>query len=328
MARIMDHVIAAALVALMSCGLAGNAAAQAYPTRPITLVVPFSAGGPSDTIARVVGARMSEVLGQRVVIENIGGAAGTIATARVARAAPDGYTLDEATWSTYIVSPVVYPHLSYDVLRDFAPVVLMTGTPLVILSKKSVPAGDLSGLIAWLKANPNKAFEGVAGGTDQVAGYLFKRATGTQFQSVPYRGLALAMQDLVAGRIDLLFDQPSDALPQIHAGNVRAYAVTAKRRLSVAPGIPTVDEAGLPGVYLTPWQAIWAPKGTPDAIIAKLNAAAMTALADPAVRKRLSAIAQEVVPRDQQSPAALAALYKSETRKWWPIIKAAGLKMP
>jgi tripartite-type tricarboxylate transporter receptor subunit TctC len=315
-----------AMLAAAALGLAASAATQTFPSRPITLIVPFAAGGPSDTIARVVGGRMSEPLGQQVVIENIGGAAGTIATARVARAVPDGYTLDEATWSTHVVSPVVYPHLSYDVLRDFAPVGLMTETPLVILSKKTVPANDLRGLIAWLKANPDRAFEGVAGGTDQVAGYLFQRETGTKFQYVPYRGLALAMQDLIAGRIDLLFDQPSDALAQIRSGNIKAYAVTSKRRLSVAPEIPTVDEAGLPGVYLTPWQAIWAPKGTPDAVIAKLNAAMQTALADPAVRKRLADIAQEVVPPNEQTPAALGAYYKSETDKWWPIIKAAGIK--
>ncbi len=322
----MRKLIFAMLAMIGACGLAVSAAAQSFPSRPITLIVPFAAGGPSDTVARVVAQGMSQTLGQSVIIENLAGAAGTIAAARVARAAPDGYTLAEATWSTHVVSPVIYQHLSYDVRKDFAPVALLTETPEVLLSKKAVPANDLQGLIAWLKANPNTAFQGVAGGTDEVAGYFFKQKTGTQFQYVPYRGLTLAMQDLVAGRIDLMFDQPSDALSQIRAGTIKAYAVMADRRLTVAPEIPTVDEAGLPGVYLSTWQAIFAPKGTPDAVVAKLNAAAQAALADPAARQRLAGIAQEVVPRDQQTPAALAAFYKSEIDKWWPIITAAGIK--
>jgi tripartite-type tricarboxylate transporter receptor subunit TctC len=322
----MRKLILAVLATIGACGFAGGAAAQNFPSRAITLIVPFAAGGPSDTVARVVAQGMSQALGQTIIIENVAGAAGTIAAARVARAVPDGYTLAEATWSTHVVSPVIYQHLPYDVRKDFAPVALLTETPEVLLSKKAVPASDLQGLIAWLKANPNTAFQGTAGGTDEVAGYFFKQKTGTQFQYVPYRGLTLAMQDLVAGRIDLMFDQPSDALPQIRAGTIKVYAVMADRRLTVAPEIPTVDEAGLPGVYLSTWQAIFAPKGTPDDAIAKLNAAAQTALADPTVRKRLADIAQEVVPRDQQTPAALAAFYKSETDKWWPIIKAAGIK--
>ena len=239
------------LTVLTMLACVAGAAAQSFPSRPVTLIVPFAAGGPSDTVARVVAQGMSQALGQSVIVENVAGAAGTIAAARVARAAPDGYTLAEATWSTHVVSPVVYQHLSYDVLKDFAPVVLLTETPEVLLSKKAVPANDLQGLIAWLKANPNTAFQGVAGGTDEVAGYFFKQKTGTQFQYVPYRGLTLAMQDLVAGRIDLLFDQPSDALSQISAGNIKAYAIMADHRLPVAPEIPTVDEAGLPGVYLS-----------------------------------------------------------------------------
>jgi tripartite-type tricarboxylate transporter receptor subunit TctC len=268
---------------------------------------------------------MAQSLGQSVVVENITGAAGTIAAARLARAAPDGYTIGMATWSTHVVSPVVY-HPSYSVFKDFAPVALLTETPLVLVASKKIPADNLRGLIAWLKANPNTAFQGIAGGTDQVIGFLFQMRTGTKFQTVPYRGLALAMQDLVGGRIDLLFDQPADALPQIQAGTVKAYAVTAKRRLTVAPDIPTVDEAGLSGLYLTPWQSIWAPHGTPAAAIAKLNAAAVAALADPDVRKRLGDLAQEVVPRDRQTPLALGYYYTAEIDKWWPVIKAAGLK--
>jgi len=315
----------AALLAAALAVVATSAAAQTYPSRPITFIEPFSAGGPSDAVARIVAQAMAKSLGQSVVVENITGAAGTIAAARLARAAPDGYTIGMATWSTHVVSPVVY-HPSYSVFKDFAPVALLTETPLVLVASKKIPADNLRGLIAWLKANPNTALQGIAGGTDQVIGFLFQMRTGTKFQTVPYRGLALAMQDLVAGRIDLLFDQPADALPQIQAGTVKAYAVTAKRRLTVAPDIPTVDEAGLSGLYLTPWQSIWAPHGTPAAAIAKLNAAAVAALADPDVRKRLGDLAQEVVPRDRQTPSALGYYYTAEIDKWWPVIKAAGLK--
>ena len=315
----------AAMLAAALAVVATSAAAQTYPSRPITFIEPFSAGGPSDAVARVVAQAMAQSLGQSVVVENITGAAGTIAAARLARAAPDGYTIGMATWSTHVVSPVVY-HPSYSVFKDFAPVALLTETPLVLVASKKIPADNLRGLIAWLKANPNTAFQGIAGGTDQVIGFLFQMRTGTKFQTVPYRGLALAMQDLVAGRIDLLFDQPADVLPQINAGTVKAYAVTAKRRLTVAPDIPTVDEAGLSGLYLTPWQSIWAPHGTPAAAIAKLNAAAVAALADPVVRKRLGDLAQEVVPRDRQTPSALGYYYTAEIDKWWPVIKAAGLK--
>ena len=302
-----------------------GAAAQTFPSRPITMIVPYAAGGPTDTIARIVGERMARSLGQPVVIENLPGAAGTIAAAHVARAMPDGYTLSIATWSSYVVSPVIY-QLPYDVLRDFDPVGWLTETPLLLVAKKTLPADDAKALIAFLKASPDPVLQGAAGGTDQVAAYLLAQQTGAKIQTVNYRGLAPAMQDLVAGRIDLLFDQPSDALPQIRSGNIKVFAVTAKTRLGVAPDIPTVDEAGLPGLYITPWHSLWAPHGTPADVVATLNAAAMDALADPAVQKRLADVGQQVVPRDQQTPGALAAYYKSETDKWWPIVKAAGIK--
>jgi len=289
------------------------------------MIVPFSAGGPTDTIARVVGERMVQSLGQAVVIENVTGAGGTIAAGRVARASPDGYTLDLATWSTHVVTPVLY-QLQYDVFRDFAPVVWLTQTPLLLVSKKDVPADDLKQLVAWLKSKADPVLLGSAGGTDQVAGYLLQQQTGAKIQIVPYRGLAPAMQDLLAGRIDLLFDQPSDAMPQIRSGAIKGYAVTANSRAAVAADIPTVDEAGLPGLHISPWHSLWVPKGTPAGAIAKLNAAAMDALADAAVRKRLGDIGQDIVPRERQTPEALAAYYKSETDKWWPIIKAAGIK--
>jgi tripartite-type tricarboxylate transporter receptor subunit TctC len=307
------------------CGLTGSADAQSFPSRPITMIVPFAAGGPTDVIARVVGERMGQSLGQPVVVENVTGAGGTIAAGRVARAAPDGYTLDLATWSTHVVTPVLY-QLQYDVFRDFDPVVWLTQTPLLLVSRKDIPANDLQTLVGWLKSKPDPVLLGSAGGTDQVAGYLLQQQTGAKIQIVPYRGLAPAMQDILSSRIDLLFDQPSDAMPQIRSGTIKGYAVTASHRAPVASDIPTVDEAGLPGLHISPWHSLWVPKGTPRAIVAKLNAAAMDALADPAVAKRLGDVGQDIVPREQQTPEALAVYYKSETDKWWPIIKAAGIK--
>jgi len=321
MLRIIPAVLATATIA----ELTGPAAAQSFPSRPVTMIVPFSAGGPTDTIARIVGERMSQSLGQSVIVENVAGAGGTIAAARVARAAPDGYTLDVATWSTHIVSPAIY-RLPYDVQKDFDPVAMLTQTPLLLVAKKAVPANDPKQLVAWLKGHPDGVLLGAAGGTDQVAGFLLQQQTGTRLQIVPYRGLALAMQDLLAGRIDFLFDQPSDALPQIRSGNIKVFAVTASSHLAVAPDIATADEAGLPGLHITPWHSLWVPKGTPQAVAAKLGAAAMAALADPIVRKRLADIGQDVVAPERQTAAALAGFYKSETEKWWPIIKAAGIK--
>jgi tripartite-type tricarboxylate transporter receptor subunit TctC len=321
----MRNLILAILASLAITAGATGAHAEDFRSRPVTMLVPFAAGGPTDTIARVIADRMGKSLGQAVVIENLTGAGGTIAAGRVARAAADGYTLDLATWSTHVVTPVIYK-LQYDVFRDFDPVVWLTRTPLLLVSRKDIPANNLKELVAWLKAKPDPVLLGSAGGTDQVAGYLLQQQTGASMQVVPYRGLAPALQDIMAGRIDILFDQPSDAVPQIKSGTIKGYAVTAEKRASVAPDIPTVDEAGLPGLHLTPWHSLWVPKGTPKDIVTKLNAAAMDALADPAVRQRLGDIGQEVLPRGQQTPEALAAYYKSETDKWWPIIKAAGIK--
>jgi tripartite-type tricarboxylate transporter receptor subunit TctC len=321
----MRKLMLAIMVSLAITVGATVAYAEEFPSRPITMLVPFTAGGPTDTIARVIADRMGKSLGQAVVIENLTGAGGKIAAGRVARAAPDGYTLDLATWSTHVVTPVIYK-LQYDVFRDFDPVVWLTQTPLLLVSRKDIPASNLKELVAWLKAKPDPVLLGSAGGTDQVAGYLLQQQTGASMQVVPYRGLAPAMQDIMAGRIDILFDQPSDAVPQIKSGTIKGYAVTAEKRASIAPDIPTVDEGGLPGLHLTPWHSLWVPKGTPKDIVTKLNAAAMDALADPAVRQRLSDVGQDIVPRDQQTPEALAVYYKSETDKWWPIIKAAGIK--
>lgn len=322
----MGKFISAAAIAASLAGI-GSASAQPYPLRPITLGMPFAAGGPGDTLARILAERMKDSLGQTVVVENVTGAAGSIGTGRVAHAAPDGYTLVLGNWTTHVVNGVVYM-LSYDVVKDFEPVSLVATQPLLIVAKRTMPADDLKGLIAWLKAHPGEASTGNAGiGTaTSIASIFFQMQTGTRFQLVPYRGGAPAMQDLLAGQIDMLFDLVSNALPQVRAGTVKPYAVTAKSRTAVAPDIPTVDEAGAPGLYVALWNAIWAPKETPKAIIAKLNATVVDALADPAVRSRLAGLGHEFFPRDQLTPEALAAFQAAEIKKWWPIIKAANIK--
>ena len=312
---------------LTCLSLAGpeRASALDYPSRPITVVVPYTAGGPSDTITRIVADGMRSSLGQPIVIENVGGAAGRIGTGRVARSAPDGYTFVAGNISTQVVNGGVFT-LNYDVVKDFEPISLLVETPYVVAARKSLPADTLKELIAWLKANPNRASQGTigVGGTSQLVGVLFQKETGTQFQSIPYRGTAI--QDLVAGHVDLMFDQASNALPQVRGGTIKAYALTAKNRLAVAPEIPTVDEAGLPGFYASNWYAYWAPKDTPKHIVAKLNTAVVDALAEPTVRRRLAELGLEIFPREQQTTEALATFHKAEIEKWWPIIKAAGIK--
>ena len=304
-----------------------TAMAQAYPSRSITMVVPFAAGGPVDTLVRILAERMRASLGQTVVIENVTGAGGSIGTGRVARAAPDGYTLVIGIWTTHVVNGAIYA-LQYDVLNDFEPVALLANNPQVIVAKRSMLANDLKGLIAWLKLNPDKASAGTAGvaSPQHVLGVFFQSATGTRFQFVHYRGGGPATQDLVAGQIDLIIGDQVTSLPQIRSGNIKAYAVTNKNRLTAAPDIPTVDEAGLPGFYTTVWNAIWAPKGTPKNVIMKLNAAVVGELADSAIRRRLADLGQQIVPRDQQTPEALAAFHRAEIEKWWPIIKGANIK--
>ena len=301
--------------------------AQTWPTRPVTVVVPFAAGGPTDTIARVIGEGLREALGQPIVIENVTGAAGTIGVGRVARATPDGYTIGIGQWGSHVANGAIYK-LPYDLLKDFAPIAwIANGTPLIV-SKNALPAADLKGLIGWLKANPGKGLQGTAGvGSPQhIAGVYLQQETGTQFQFIPYRGVAPAMQDLIAGNIDFMIDQATNSLPQVRAGKIRAYAATAKTRLPAAPEIPTVDEAGLPGFHISIWQALWAPAGTPTEIVARLNAAVVSALGNPAVVRRFADIVQEIPARDQQTPEALAALQRTEIDKWWPMIKAAGIK--
>jgi tripartite-type tricarboxylate transporter receptor subunit TctC len=298
---------------------------QTYPSRAITIVVPFAAGGATDTIGRMMAERMKSLLGQPVIVENVTGAGGTIAVGRVARAAPDGYTLGLGANGPYVMAGATYA-LQYDLL--FEPVALLSIGPSVLTARKAMPANDLKSLIAWLKANPDTATlgHGGTGGTGHIAGVLFQRETATRFQFVPYRGATPAIQDLVAGQIDMASIDPIAALPQVRAGTIKAYGVTTKTRLLSAPDIPTLDEAGLPGFEISQWHGLWLPKGAPKNIIAKLNAAVTAALADPMMQARLADLAQETFPRNQQTPQALGAFQRAEIEKWWPIIKTAGIR--
>jgi tripartite-type tricarboxylate transporter receptor subunit TctC len=299
------------------------ALAQAYPSRPITMIVPFAAGGPTDVVGRVVAERISVSLGQHIMVENVSGANGSIGTGRAARARPDGYTIDFGGFSTHVLNGSFYS-LQYDVLNDFAPISPVATTSFLFLARKTMPARDLSELIAWLKANP-KATAGIQIASSHLITAFFQKETGTRFALVPYRGSAPAMQDLLAGRIDLLFDSISQ-LPLARAGSVKAYAVTGDTRLTLAGDIPTFAEMGLPAVSFSTWAGLFAPKGTPKEIVAKLNAAAVEALADPTVRSRLTDLGVEVFPRERQTPEALRALVIGDAEKWWPIIKQLGIK--
>jgi tripartite-type tricarboxylate transporter receptor subunit TctC len=321
----MKRLVLAAIIA--ATGAVG-ASAQTYPTRAINLVVPFAAGGPTDTIARILAEGMRQSLGQTVIVENITGAAGSIGVGRVARAAPDGYTIGIGHWSTHVLNAAVYP-LQYDVLNDFEPISLVANNPQIVVSKNAVPAKDLKELIAWIKQNGDSVTQGTAGAgsASHIAGIYFQKLTGTTFRFIPYRGAGPVMQDMLAGNIDLNFDQAANSLPQVRAGQIRAYAVTAKTRLAAAPDIPTVDEAGVPGFYIAVWHGLWAPKKTPKEVMAKLLDATRAALANPLVQKRLADLGQEIPALDQQTPEALRAHHKAELDKWVPLIKAANIKL-
>jgi tripartite-type tricarboxylate transporter receptor subunit TctC len=325
--RVLRSILPALVALLSHLGSQIVLAADAYPSRPITIVVPFAAGGPSDIVARILVESMRRSLGQPLVVENVVGAGGSIGSARVARSTPDGYTIGIGNWGTHVANGMIYS-LPFDLLKDFVPVVMLPSEPLMIAAKKTMPVDNLKELVAWLKANPNKASSATSGigGPSHVAGILFGKETKTQFQLVPYRGAGPAMQDLVAGQVDMMIGGPSVALPHMRSGNIKIFAVAAKVRSASAPDVPTVDEAGLSGFYVSVWHGVWAPKNTPPEVVARLNRAARQALADPGVGKRYADLALELPSGDQQTPEALGAFQRAEIDKWWPIIKAANIK--
>jgi tripartite-type tricarboxylate transporter receptor subunit TctC len=317
------------LVALLalSQSVATTATAETYPSRPITLVVPYPAGGPSDTLARVLSEAMRTGLGQPVVIENVSGAGGAIGVGRVARATADGYTLALGHVQTHVINAATQS-LQYDVVKDFEPVALVADTPQWIVGRRDLPASDMQELVAWMKANPGKATAGAVGvgGPTDIAAVFFQKRTGTSFQIVPYRGGAPLVQDLLAGQIDLTFGQAANYLAQVRAARLKAFAVLARQRWWAAPEVPTMDEAGVGDLYASFWHGLWAPKDTPKEIVARLNGAVVEALADPALVRRFREIGQEIWPREQQTPEALTAQQQAEIERWWPIIKEAGIK--
>ena len=316
---------AAAIAALSSLPAAQ---AQTFPNRPITMVVPLSVGGSTDIIGRIMAQGMGQALGQTIVVENTTGAGGTIGEGRVARATPDGYTIAIGQWGTNVANGAIYP-ISYDLMKDFAPIGLIATQPFFVVARKSMPANDLKELIAWLHANADKATMGNSGigSPSHVAGFLFQKAIGQMFTMVPYRGAGDSTTALLSEQIDVLLNTPAVSIPQMKAGSIKVYAVTADKRIATAPDVPTTAEAGLPGYTFSFWHALWAPKGTPPEVVAKLNGALRQALADPAVRQKLIDLAQDIFPPDQQTPEALGTFQQAEIDKWWPIIKEVGIKI-
>jgi tripartite-type tricarboxylate transporter receptor subunit TctC len=324
--RLLSKILVAVLLAAAANAVA-RAQVQSYPSRPVSIVVPYPAGGVTDTLVRLLAERMKTVLGQPVLTENMGGASGTVGAAHVARAAPDGYTLLLGNSEAFVLTPVTMT-LSYNPTTDFAPVALLPSYPFILVSTNDVPAKTLKDLTAWIKANPQKVLQGTVGsGTaQQLCGISLQKIIGAKWQLVPYRGGAPAMQDMLAGQINFMCTATGSFLPLVRNGQIRAYAVTAKTRVESAPEIPTVDEAGLPGFYVSVWNALWAPAGTPKEIIDKLNAAANAAMADPTFHRRIVEMGLDMPASDQRTPQALDDLRKADDAKWWPIIKAAGLK--
>jgi tripartite-type tricarboxylate transporter receptor subunit TctC len=322
----MRSLLMALLVGIV--GVAPVFAADDYPSHPITIIVPFAAGGPSDAMARVLAERMRVTLGQPLVVENVTGAGGSIGVGRAVQSPPDGYTISFGHLGTHVANGAVYK-LKYDLVADLEPVVLLPSNPMIVVSKNAVPATSLKELIDWLKsrASPPTAGTAGAGSGSHIAGLYFESVAGIKLQYVPYRGTAPALNDLIAGQIDIIVDQTSNSISQVRAGTIRAYAITDDKRLASAPEIPTAEEAGLKGFTMTLWSGLWVPKGTPKDIVGKLNAAAVEALNDPAVRKQLEGQGLEMTPKDQLTPEALGARQKAEIAKWWPLIKAANVKV-
>ena len=315
-----------AVLAVLAFG--STALAENYPSRPITIIVPFAAGGPSDAMARILAERMKITLGETILVENVTGAGGSIGVGRAVRSAPDGYTISFGHLGTHVANGAIYK-LGYDLVTDLEPVALLPSNPMIIVSKNAVPAKSLKEFLAWLKAQPKPPTAGTAGAGSgsHIAGLYFENITGIKLQYVPYRGTAPAMNDLVAGQIDLIVDQTSNSIGQVRAGNIRAYAITDAKRVEQVSDIPTVDEAGLPGFHMTLWSGLWLPKGTPKEIVAKLNAATIDAFNDPTVRKQLENLGLQMPPKDQLTPAALGAWQKAEIAKWWPMIRDANVKV-
>ena len=318
----MTRHIAAIAVALLAC--VAGVRAQTYPSRPITIIVPFPPGGSTDVVARIMAERMRTALGQAVVIDNVGGASGTVGIGRVIRATPDGYTIDIGQWDTHVGS-IIY-RLTYDLQKDFEPIGLMSINPQLMVGKKALPADDLKGLVAWAKADPGKATFVNQTAAAHITGILFQQLTGTQVQLIPYRGAGPAMQDLISGQVDVLVAQAAAVLPQVRAGTMKALANLSPRRSPAVPDIASSDESGVAGLYASGWFGFFAPKGTPKDVIATLNGAMVQVLADLAVRGRFAELGLDVASREQQTPEGLAALHQAEVEKWWPIIRAAGIK--
>jgi tripartite-type tricarboxylate transporter receptor subunit TctC len=322
----MRKIILAALVGLLTSG--GNALADDFPSHPITIIVPFAAGGPSDAMMRIMAERMQRKLGETMLIENVTGAGGSLGVGRTVRASPDGYTIGFGHLGTNVANGAIYK-LGYDLVTDLEPVVLLPSNPMIIVSKNAVPAKSLQELLAWMRAKPTPTTAGTAGAGSgsHIAGLYFENVTGIKLQYVPYRGTAPALNDLVAGQIDVIVDQTSNSIAQVRAGTIRAYAVTDEKRVDSAQDIPTTDEAGLPGFHMTLWSGLWVPKDTPKAIVAKLNAAAIDALNDPGVRTKMENLGLQMPAKDRLTPEALGIWQKAEIAKWWPMLRAANVKV-